>query len=135
MTRATFLTFTSASAFAIGLLAIVGPGVLLEDVKHAQANPVALVMTRTVGVLLIAMAVLTFSVRHHPSSETLRSVLLANLVLQVGILPIDPIAYATGAFSTLGSFLPNTLLHIVLIAGFAYWLAKMPTTLPTSDTK
>ena len=50
---------------------------------------------------------------------------MANLILQLGILPLDPLAYAMGVFTTLGSFVPNTVLHVMLASGFAYYLAKM----------
>jgi len=82
-------------------------------------------MARTVGILLITVGVLDFLVRDHEDSPTLRSVLIANLVLQVGIAPIDPSAYVSGVYGTLGSFVPNTILHVCLAGGFIYFLAKM----------
>lgn len=125
MTRKTFLTITALVATTVGLFALVAPSVLLEQVKMATSTPAAEVMARTVGVLLLTMGCLSWLVRDHEDSETLRAVLLANLVLQLAILPIDPLAWATGAFDTLGSWLPNTLLHVALAAGFAhYWLAS-----------
>ncbi|MFK7987561.1 MAG: hypothetical protein AB8I08_16195 [Sandaracinaceae bacterium] len=126
MNRTTFLTAVAVVAGTIGLFALVLPDVLLVAVKHAEPNPAALVMTRTVGVLLITMGVLNALVRSHSNSPTLRAVLAANLVLQVAIAPIDPLAWLDGTFHTLGSFLPNTGLHIALAAGFGVllWRAR-----------
>ncbi|MEM6995314.1 MAG: hypothetical protein AAF721_32695 [Myxococcota bacterium] len=117
------MTVVAIVATAIGLLALAAPQTLLVEVKHAAPNPAALVMARTAGVGFVAVGVLNFSVRGHADSPTLRAVLLANLVLQLAILPIDPIAYQQGTFRTLGSFVPNTVLHLLLAAGFAvFWL-------------
>jgi hypothetical protein len=124
MTRKTFLTVTALVALVVGGLALFGPDVLLEHVKNASPSAPANVMARTAGVLLVAMGVLNLLVRGHGDSPTMRAILIANLVLQVLILPIDPLAYATGVFRTLGSFLPNTILHVGLAAGFAHFLAR-----------
>jgi hypothetical protein len=125
MKRKTFLTITSVVASLIGILALTSPGVLIESVKYAAPSETANVMARTVGILLISVGVLDFLVRDHEDSPTLRSVLIANLVLQIGIMPIDPSAYANGVYGTLGSFVPNTILHICLASGFVYYLVKM----------
>jgi hypothetical protein len=125
VTRKTFLTIVSFVASAIGALALTAPGTLIEDVKHAPPSDTANVMARTVGVLILTMGVLNFLVRSHEDSPTLRAVLIANLVLQVGIMPVDPLAYFNGVYGTFGSFVPNTILHIVLAGGFSYYLARM----------
>jgi hypothetical protein len=126
MSRRAFLTVTSIVAFAVGVFALAAPAVLLGSVKLAAPSSSANVMARTVGVLLISVGVLDFLVRDHEDSDTMRAILVANLLLQLLIVPIDPLAYFTGVFHTLGSFLPNTLLHLVLASGFAFYLATMP---------
>lgn len=123
--RKAFLTFNGCVALLIGTLAVSLPSTLIEQLKHADPSAAANVMARTVGVLIAAFGLLSLLVRSDPDSPTLRSVLLANLVLQLAIVPIDPLAYECGTFRTLGSFLPNTVLHLVLIAGFGYFLEKM----------
>lgn len=125
MKRKTFLTITSVVAFLIGCFALMSPSVLIENVKNAPPSETANVMARTVGILLITVGLLDFLVRKHEDSPTLRSVLIANLVLQIGIMPIDPSAYLSGVYKTVGSFAPNTILHIFLAGGFVYYLAKM----------
>ncbi len=125
MKRSTFLTIASMIALAVGLFALCAPGVLIENVKMAAPSEVANVMARTVGVLLITIGVLAFLVRNHEDSPTLRAILIANLLLQVAILPIDPIAYTKGVYGSPGSFIPNTLIHILLAVGFAYYLIEM----------
>lgn len=125
MKRKTFLTITSIIVLLIGCFALTSPGVLITSVKYAAPSETANVMARTVGILLITVGLLNFLVRDHEDSPTMRSILIANLVLQVGIMPIDPSAYASGVYRTIGSFAPNTVLHILLASGFVYYLAKM----------
>ncbi|MEQ8279506.1 MAG: hypothetical protein RMA76_18880 [Deltaproteobacteria bacterium] len=113
------LTALAATAIPIGAFALLLPETLLVEVKAAAAASSAVAMARTVGVLLLAVGTLNLMVRNHPPSPTLRVVLWADLLLQVLILPLDPLAYVEGAFGTAGAFVPNTVLHVVLIA----WLA------------
>jgi len=123
MQRKTFLTLTSCIAVAIGTFVLVAPEVMIENVKSAVPSESANVMARTVGILLITVGILDFLVRNHEDSPTLRAVLIANLVLQIGIMPIDPMAYASGVYKTLASWLPNSILHLMLAAGFVYYLS------------
>lgn len=125
MSRKVFLTITSIIVLVIGIFALAAPSVLITTVKLAAPSETANVMARTVGILLITVGVLDFMVRDHEDSPTLRSILVANLVLQIGIMPIDPSAYATGVYKTVGSFAPNTVLHILEASGFIYYLVKM----------
>jgi hypothetical protein len=125
MSRKLFLTITAVVASLIGVFALTAPSVLITSVKVAAPSETANVMARTVGILLITVGVLDFLVKDHEDSPTMRSVLIANLVLQIGIMPIDPSAYATGVYKTVGSFAPNTVLHVLLASGFIYFLAKM----------
>ncbi len=47
-------------------------------------------------------------------AEKVRTVLLANAGLQLALLPLGPYACAVGALDGVASFLPNTVLHLVL---------------------
>lgn len=122
MTRKSFLLLAAAIAFSIGGLAVISPDTLLEGAKGASANAAARVMARTTGVFLLAVGALAFAIRNHADSPTLRAVLGVNVLLQLMLLPIDPIAYATGAFNGLASFVPNSLIHVFLAGGFAILL-------------
>jgi hypothetical protein len=125
MTRTTFLTITGITALAIGALALVAPSFLIETVKVAAPSPSANVMARTVGVLLLSIGLLDLLVRRHGDSPSMQAILVVNLVLQLAILPIDPLAFAAGTFTTLGSFVPNTILHVLLAAAFARELRRL----------
>ncbi len=125
MKRSTFLTISAIVPLLVGLMCLCAPSVLIESVKLAPPSATANVYARTAGVLLCAVGLLNFLVRKHASSPTLRAVLVANMVLQLGILPVDPHAYLSGVFHTVGSFAPNTVLHVCLALGCAYYLRQM----------
>jgi hypothetical protein len=125
LSRKTFLTIAALIATLIGAIATLSPGFLLTVMKGADAAPAALVMARTTGVLLLFAGLLTWLVRDHPPSPTLRAVLIANAALQLLLLPIDPLGWASGAFTTLGSFVPNLVIHSALCAGFLLCLRRM----------
>ncbi|MDH5233151.1 MAG: hypothetical protein OEZ58_22390 [Gammaproteobacteria bacterium] len=127
MNRKIFLSLVSIVAISIGTFALLFPSILIIDVKMAIPSETANVMARTVGVLLIAFGVLNYLIRGQRDSQTFRSILIANLLLQLGLVPIDVFAYFSGVFLTLGSFLPNTILHLVLAGGFVYYLKEMKT--------
>lgn len=125
MNRKLFLTIASTVACLVGALALLAPEFLLSTMKGAVPNPAALVMARTTGLLLLMVALTAFLVRGHADSPTMEAVLKANLFLQLGLIPMDPLAYVNGAFTTIGSFAPNTVIHILLATGFAYYLVKV----------
>ncbi len=125
MNRKLFLTVVAGVAFAVGSVALLGPGVFLEAGKGALPSEAAKVMMREVGVLLFAVGLLGFLVRDHPDSPTLRAILVANAVLQVGIFPIEIVAFQRGVFPLLSGILPNSVFHVLAAAGFAYFAAKV----------
>lgn len=121
MSRQLFLTLAACVALLIGTIALFFPAILLVEMKASTPNAVAIVMARTVGALLLSFGALNFMIRNDEPSKTLSKVLLANIILQAIILPIDPLAYFAGTYGSLGSFIPNTILHLVLIAGFFHF--------------
>lgn len=86
------------------------------------ADPAAAVWLREVGVLILALAVVHFAVRRHPPS--LRVILLGSAVVQAGMLPIELVAGVCGTLPRAAGFVPNTVLHGVLAAGFVWYFAR-----------
>ena len=126
MKRKTFLMGASLIALAVGTFALIFPDVLLES-KGVAANGAANVWVREVGVLLIAVGIIAFLVRNHEDSSTLKAFFIGNIVLQLGLIPIEPIAYVNGIITKLSGIMPNTILHALLAGGFAYYMARMKT--------
>jgi hypothetical protein len=124
MKRKTFLVLSAMIAFSVGLFALVLPGVLLAS-KGAASSPVTEVWIREVGVLLLATAAMVFGMRAHPDSATLRVFLLGNIGVQLGLLPIEIAAFAQQTISSLGGIVPNSIVHVFLACGFAYYARRV----------
>lgn len=121
MKRKTFLTLAAMVACSIGTIALFFPTILLVEMKSVTASDTGVVMARTAGAFLLSFGVLNFLVRGHENSPTMASLLLANALLQLLILPVDPLAYAFGVYASVMSFIPNTILHIALLFGFLHF--------------
>lgn len=134
MTRKTFLTLAAFVACTIGSIAAFFPSVLLVEMKSATPSETGLVMARTAGVFLLSFGVLNFLVRGDATSRTMVSLLFANALLQLLILPVDPLAYMWGVYGSIRSFIPNTVLHIILLSGFLYFWHKARVSLMNHGT-
>lgn len=124
MSRKVFMSVVACVALLVGSFALIGPGAFLQGAKGALPSAAAEVMMREVGILLISVGILGWLVRAQPDSPTLKSVLWANALLQVGIFPIEIAAYLRGVFPVLSGILPNSVFHVVAAAGFMYFASK-----------
>ena len=114
MSTRRLLVSTAVAALCIGGFALLFPALLLTGKGVALIDPAAVAMTRTVGVALLGVAGLDLACADLPPGSSLRRVLVANGLFQLTLLPLDPFACATGAFHGVASFLPNSVLHVVL---------------------
>jgi hypothetical protein len=124
MSREVFLTIVAGVAVCIGVFAAALPHRLLDS-KGVTADPATKVWVREVGVLIAAIGVTAFLVRGQPDSPTLRALLIGNAIVQLGLLPIEVIAYARRVITKLSGIAPNTVLHAALAAGFTYYAWAM----------
>jgi hypothetical protein len=124
MNRKTFLTIASLIALAVGLYALVAPELLLQS-KGVEVNAGTMIWVREVGVMLVAVGLTVLMVRNHADSSTLKAVLLGNVVVQLGLLVIEPLAYQAGIITKLAGIAPNTMIHVLLASGFCYFALKM----------
>ena len=107
------LTFMSAVASLVGLLAIVRPARFLES-KGATVSSAAVIWMREVGVLIFARGLTCFLLRNQALSPAVRAFLVGAAVTQFGLLPIELAAYWRGSLTKLSGILPNSVLHAVL---------------------
>ncbi len=124
MKRSTFLTFASMIALAVGAFALISPAMFLES-KGITIGGAVNVWMREVGVLLISLGVVAFIVRDHEDSATLRALFIGNVIVQLGLLVIEPIAYSNGIITKLSGVVPNSLLNFCLAIGFGYFATKI----------
>lgn len=123
MTRRSFLSLSSSIALLVGLFALCFPAALLAS-KGAALSPAAMVWVREVGVLLIPLGLMGLLVRGHPDSPTMRAFLLGNALIQLGLFPVEIAAYHAGVVTSLAGIVPNSVLHVLLAAGFGWFWAR-----------
>jgi hypothetical protein len=123
MSQRAFLTLVAIVALAIGSFAAIAPGALLES-KGVIPSEAGNLWARELGIALVALGLVSFLARKHEPSPTLRAFLIGNAVLQVGLFPVEIIAYARGVITSLAGIVPNSILHLVLAAGFAYFASR-----------
>lgn len=117
MSRSLFLTIAALMAIGVGGMALLAPETMLSS-KGIVGNAVARVWMREVGAVLFAVGVVAWRVRHHEDSPTLRAFLWGNAVLQLALLPIELMARSQGVIPSTAGVVPNSVLHVVLAAGF-----------------
>jgi hypothetical protein len=124
MTRTTFLTIASLIALAVGTFAVVAPDAVLAS-KGVAASAAGNLWARELGIALLVVGVIAFAVRRHPDSPTLRAFLVGMALLQLGLLPIEIIGYVAGVITDVRGIVPNSVVHVVLAIGFAWYAATM----------
>jgi hypothetical protein len=124
MTRKTFLSLVSLIASVIGVVALLAPAVLLDS-KGVAPSPAADVWVREVGVAILSTGVMAFLMRGQGDSSSLRAFLLGSMVLQLGLLPIEIIAFRAGIITKISGIVPNEILHAALAFGFGYFAWRM----------
>jgi hypothetical protein len=129
MNRKSFLTLVSAIAMLVGTVALLLPAALLDS-KGVAPNAAANVWAREVGIALISIALIAFIVKGHPDSPTMKAFLIGNALLQLGLFPIEIMAFANGTLTKLSGIVPNSLLHLGLAAAFVYYAARVQTPPP-----
>lgn len=117
VSRYWFLTLAALVAVGVGGAAFVAPEAMLAT-KGIGGNATAQVWVREVGAVLLAVGFIAWRVRSHGDSATLRVLLWGNALLQLAMLPIEVVAHAQGVIPALMGIVPNTVLHVLLAAGF-----------------
>lgn len=62
----------------------------------------------------------------------MRALLLGNAVLQFALLPIEIAAYLDGVITARAGIVPNSVLHVLLGFGFAYFATRGKQDLPAA---
>ena len=126
MTRKTFLTAVAVVAAMIGTVAVLAPAELLES-KGVAPSTATNLWVREVGVAIFALGVMAFLMRGLEDSPGLRALLIGNMVLQLGLLPIELIGYSQGVITKLSGILPNEVLHLLLACAFGHFAFRIRT--------
>lgn len=116
-----FVTAASLIALAVGVVSALFPSVILSS-KGVDPSLAAECWVRQGGVALIGIGVTAWRLRAFATHAVARAFFIGNAVHQVLLAPIEVVAWLEGTITKVSGIVPNTLLHVVLAAGFS-WLA------------
>jgi hypothetical protein len=132
MSRKLFLTIAALIALLVGFAALAAPYAVLGS-KGIAGNPQAEIWTREVGVLLASIGVMAFLLRSVADSMELKAFLFGNFLVQTGLFPIELLAWKSGTITQLTGIVPNSVAHVLLAAGFAYFALRIKKNCQTTD--
>ena len=124
MERKTFLGIVGVIGIVIGSMALLFPAALLAG-KGVSPEPAPVVWVREVGILILAMSAVVILARAQPDSPTMRAILWGNALLHAGLFPIELAAWNAGVITRVSGVAPNSVLHVVLAAGFVAFARRV----------
>src|SRR5436309_1609203 len=111
MKRQTFLTIAAAGGALFAVFMIASPAKMMEEMG-SQPSDAANVLLQVVGAMMFSIAVILFLARKDEGSIALRAIIIGNIIIGIGSIPIDWIAYQRGIFTQISSLIPSTIVHI-----------------------
>ena len=123
MKRNQFMMLTAFVAWLFGLVMMMAPDKMLGGLGVAPGD-IPNYLLQLIGVHLFATGWINFLARNDTGSA-LRGVMIANILLHVLSFAFDFIGYGKGLIVVTGVVM-GAIVHIGLIAGFAYYLIKWP---------
>jgi hypothetical protein len=124
MKRQTFLTIAAVVGALPAVLMITAPAKMMERMG-SQPSDTTNVLLQIIGVMMFPVAVLLFLARKDEGSIALRAIIIGSIIMDVGSIPIDWIAYQRGIFTHISSLIPSTIIHIIFAVGFIYYLKNL----------
>jgi hypothetical protein len=123
MKRSTFLLISGIAAFLFGAMMFFLPGMAAQLLGIAPTPAVASVL-RGMGGLIIGSGVINFLVRNYNDTETLKAVLLTNIVTHLFGLLADLLGVNDGAL-TIIKMAPVEATHLFVGIGSLIFLLKL----------
>lgn len=120
MPRTFFLTSAGGVGVVIGAIALLFPTAILAG-KGVAPEPATAVWVRELGINILALSVMVLLVRRHADAPTLRAVLWGNALVHAGLFPIEIAAFHAGVITRIEGIVPNSILHVLLAAGFLFF--------------
>jgi hypothetical protein len=119
MKRSAFFVLRAVIALAYALPALIVPGWLIS-LYGIDAEPGAVLMTRFVGVGLLAVGLLLFFARNLEHQPTLRIIMGSFLAAELVGMGVATVGALAGPFNTLGWTI--VLIYGSMSLGYAYFL-------------
>lgn len=120
MNRTLFLTVAAIVALGVGTMAIMFPSEFLAS-KGTLPSGAANLWMRETGLLIACIGIILLLVRSQPDSPTLKALMFGNFLVQLGLLATEIAGYGGGVITKVSGIVPNSILHVPLATGFAYF--------------
>jgi hypothetical protein len=134
MKRHQFLLFSACLAWLFGAVMLLMPGAMSAG-NVVNSSPTTMLMFRMLGGNLIAVGTINFLARRDPMSNSLRAIMIGNIILHALSYALDIFGYSKGLLSS-GSLGMGGVVHVGLIVGFSWYefRAKESTTVGARAT-
>jgi len=119
--RNAFLGIAGSVALLVGLMATLLPETFLV-LKGVVPIEATVLWMRETGLLLLALGGFAFLARSLAPSLFTFGYLVVNVLVQLGLLTFEILAYNSGILTGWASVVPSSLLNAILGAGF-FWCA------------
>lgn len=105
----------------LGLLFLLAPETAIQSFQLGTPDVASRLFARVTGSALFSVAIMNFvASRDTGGSWALRGVLVVNLLLHIFGIGLD----FTEAFPKTGGWWVGTIIHVIFIAAFGYYLTK-----------
>lgn len=125
MKRSLFFLIVAIISVIFGCQLLFFPSFIIEQNKWTPSLETASLF-RLLGSFLFALGVLNFLVRNHQNSDTLKAVLICNILKQFTDIVLDLISWKQGV-SSFSDLIPFLVVHLFIGLGSLYYLRKMET--------
>jgi len=123
MKRSTFFLITSIFAFIFAAMMLLVPASAAQGFGMVS-TPETNLLFRSLGAMLLSVAILNFMVRNHPDSNTLKAILIFNIALNLLGMLSDVPGIIEGILP-FGKAIPGHIIHLFIIIGSFIYLRKI----------
>ena len=117
----TFLIIAAAASALYGIIVLFLPGFVMQT-NGLDVSESAKVFAESVGGLFLGIGLINFYARNDTGSNTLKGVLMGNIVVHAMALVTDGAAVLTNVISQNQWF--SILVHVIFLIGFVYYFLR-----------
>jgi hypothetical protein len=125
MKQSSFLLIAAIIPLLFGLVMMIVPDEMLSNSLASEVSLQTRSVTQWAGFGVFTIGLVNFLSRNDTGSIAQKAVMLGNIVFHSLGIFFDTLHYSTGVMK-LSGLITGLLPHSLLIAGFVYYLSKLP---------
>lgn len=126
MKRSVFLLICAIIAALLGSMMLFAPETTAESFA-IQSTSGTVLLFQSIGAMIICMGILNFLVRNHKDSQTLKVILLYNVLYHASSITVDMMAVSKGTL-VFEKIIVGQVVHIFIIIGAIIYMRKITVT-------